>query len=68
LAERRGRAAADLVEGISLMMTLRTFQKGLTSVPLATAWSLAELGQAIGRQSCSPGSRRSGSGFYVSML
>jgi Fic family protein len=32
------------------MMTLRTFQKGLTSVPLATAWSLAELGQALGRQ------------------
>jgi fido (protein-threonine AMPylation protein) len=32
------------------MMTLRTFKKGLAAVPLATAWSLAELGQAIGRQ------------------
>lgn len=32
------------------MMTLRSFKKGLATVPTATAWSLAELGQAIGRQ------------------
>jgi Fic family protein len=32
------------------MMTLRSFQKGLAGVPVATAWSLAELGQALGRQ------------------
>ena len=32
------------------MMTLRLFGKGLASVPISTAWSLAELGQAIGRQ------------------
>jgi Fic family protein len=32
------------------MMTLRSFKAGLAAVPLATAWSLAELGQAIGRQ------------------
>jgi Fic family protein len=32
------------------MMTLRSFKKGLASVPIATAWSLAELGQALGRQ------------------
>ena len=31
-------------------MTLRSFKKGLSSVPMATAWSLSELGQAIGRQ------------------
>ncbi|NOT00636.1 MAG: Fic family protein [Phycisphaerales bacterium] len=32
------------------MMTLRSFKKGLATVPTATAWSPAELGQAIGRQ------------------
>lgn len=32
------------------MMTLRSFKKGLATVPTATAWSLADLGQAIGRQ------------------
>ncbi|MBN1510988.1 MAG: Fic family protein [Phycisphaerae bacterium] len=32
------------------MMTLRSFKKGLATVPTATAWSLAELGEAIGRQ------------------
>src|SRR5271156_2210520 len=32
------------------MMTLRSFKKGLAAVPPATAWSLAELGQASGRQ------------------
>ncbi len=32
------------------MMTLRSFKKGLASVPMATAWSLTELGQAVGRQ------------------
>ena len=31
-------------------MTLRSFKKGLATVPTATAWSLADLGQAIGRQ------------------
>jgi Fic family protein len=32
------------------MMTLRSFKAGLAAVPMATAWSLTELGQAIGRQ------------------
>jgi len=32
------------------MMTLRSFKKGLAGVPMATAWSLTELGQAVGRQ------------------
>lgn len=32
------------------MMTLRLFRKGLATVPLATAWMLEELGQAVGRQ------------------
>lgn len=31
-------------------MTLRSFKKGLAGVPMAMAWSLTELGQAIGRQ------------------
>ena len=32
------------------MMTLQSFRKGLATLPMATAWSLAELGQSIGRQ------------------
>lgn len=32
------------------MMTLAQFSEGLASVPTATAWSLADLGQAMGRQ------------------
>src|SRR5512138_1794832 len=32
------------------MMTLLSFKKGVGAVPVATAWSLAELGQALGRQ------------------
>jgi hypothetical protein len=35
---------------IAWMMTLGLFKKGLATVPVATAWSLAELGQAMGRQ------------------
>ena len=32
------------------MMTLAQFSRGLASVPTATAWSLGDLGQAMGRQ------------------
>lgn len=35
---------------VSQMMTLRSFRKGLATVPTATAWLLVELGQALGRQ------------------
>ena len=32
------------------MMTLRGFSQGLESIPTATAWYLADLGQAVGKQ------------------
>jgi hypothetical protein len=32
------------------MMTLRRFASGLESIPTATAWYLADLGQALGKQ------------------
>ncbi len=32
------------------MMTLRQFARGLESIPTATAWYLADLGQALGKQ------------------
>ena len=32
------------------MMTLRTFSSGLATIPAATGWLMADLGEALGKQ------------------